>query len=110
MTQYDDPVEVRTGTGGLEGPAQFLWRGRLWKVRQVLDRRSQELPRREVWRVAAGRGRFDQHSGTDSSTDGSTDSSTDGSAVGVPVHGGVFDLVHDLPAGRWQLQAAGAGE
>ncbi|GGO69714.1 DUF6504 family protein [Nocardioides deserti] len=92
MVRYDDPVEVRTGAGGLEGPAQFLWRGRLWKVRTVLERRSQELPPREVWRVAAGRGRLDQ----------------DG-----PAGGGVFELVHDVPAGRWLLAAgagAGAGE
>jgi len=55
MRRYDDPVEVRRGpitgqmaaqiTGQItgqtlteqdEGPEQFLWRGRLWKVRAVL--------------------------------------------------------------------------
>ncbi|MEZ5095104.1 MAG: DUF6504 family protein [Nocardioides sp.] len=59
MRRYDDPVEVRrgwigspgedTGSGqgsgqgsghgtgrGTEGPEQFLWRGRLWRVRAVL--------------------------------------------------------------------------
>ena len=38
MRQYDDPVEVRRGwrRGTGEGPEQFLWRGRLWKVRAVL--------------------------------------------------------------------------
>lgn len=41
MRTYADPVEVRRG-GGLpdggsgDGPEQFLWRGRLWKVRAVL--------------------------------------------------------------------------
>jgi hypothetical protein len=34
MRQYDDPVEVRRGEA--EDPDQFLWRGRLWKVRTVL--------------------------------------------------------------------------
>jgi hypothetical protein len=34
MRQYDDPVEVRRGEA--EDPDQFLWRGRLWKVRAVL--------------------------------------------------------------------------
>ncbi|MBC9732107.1 DUF6504 family protein [Nocardioides marmotae] len=87
MVRYDDPVEVRTGTGGQEGPAQFLWRGRLWKVKEVLERRSQELPRRELWRVAAGRGRLDQG--------------------GRPAD--VFELAHDLRAGRWQLLGAGSG-
>ena len=38
MRRYDDPVDVRrgrvSGTGGgpVEGPEQFLWQGRLWKV------------------------------------------------------------------------------
>ena len=47
MRRYADPVEVRQGPldedatglgaqGATEGPQQFLWRGRLWKVRAVL--------------------------------------------------------------------------
>ena len=41
MRRYDDPVEVRRGwvegpAHRGEGPEQFLWRGRLWKVRTVL--------------------------------------------------------------------------
>jgi hypothetical protein len=41
MRRYDDPVEVRRGMvdgpgGRQEGPEQFLWRGRLWKVRDVV--------------------------------------------------------------------------
>ena len=37
MRRYDDPVEVRRGALDDErGPEQFLWRGRLWKVRAVL--------------------------------------------------------------------------
>ncbi len=37
MRRYDDPVEVRKGMvagadGEVEGPEQFLWHGRLWKV------------------------------------------------------------------------------
>lgn len=37
MRRYDDPVEVRKGmVGAMEAPEQFLWRGRLWKVRDVL--------------------------------------------------------------------------
>src|SRR5664279_5506111 len=36
MRRYDDPVEVRKAmVGGTEGPEQFLWRGRLWKVCDV---------------------------------------------------------------------------
>jgi hypothetical protein len=41
MRKYDDPVEVRRGMvpgpgGRQEGPEQFLWRGRLWKVCDVV--------------------------------------------------------------------------
>ncbi|WP_148614679.1 DUF6504 family protein [Nocardioides rubriscoriae] len=43
MRRYDDPVEVRRCAPGESdgpelGPEQFLWRGRLWKVRAVLAR------------------------------------------------------------------------
>src|SRR3954451_15214514 len=34
MRRYDDPVETRMGLiSGVEGPEQFLWRGRLWEGR-----------------------------------------------------------------------------
>jgi hypothetical protein len=42
LRRYDDLVEVRRGLvpgvgGRVEGPAQFLWRGRLWKVSGVVS-------------------------------------------------------------------------
>jgi hypothetical protein len=103
MRRYDDPVEVRKGrVDGHEGegPEQFLWHGRLWKVRAVLahwietnpwwqGREEEEgsrsrsrslgdlLVERELWRVEAGRG--------------------------GPDPGGVFDLSFDWTDGRWQL-------
>lgn len=37
MRRYDDPVEVRKGeVAGVEGPEEFLWRGRLWRVRATV--------------------------------------------------------------------------
>lgn len=92
MRLYDDPVEVRRGE--TEGPDQFLWRGRLWKVRAVLAHWVETAPwwqpategadpavgadlvERELWRVEAGRG-----------------ISTSG----------VFDLSFTFSDGRWQL-------
>ncbi len=89
MRLYDDPVEVRRGE--TEGPDQFLWRGRLWKVRAVRAHWVETAPwwqsaeesvnadllvERELWRVEAGRG----ISGT-----------------------GVFDLSFSWSDGRWQL-------
>ena len=112
MRRYDDPVEVRKGAD--EDPEQFLWRGRLWQVREVVahwvetgawwtrrtaDQSDQShqaggvdtdlLREREVWRVAAARGRF--------------------AAFASPEHDpgfGVFDLVFSWSEGSWQLVRA----
>lgn len=104
MRRYDDPVEVRRRD---EVPEQFLWRGRLWKVRVVqahwtetgdwwTTRRARALigtddgdsvggaavaidvlAERELWRVEAGRGGLESD--------------------------GVFDLALDWSDGCWQL-------
>ena len=99
MRQYDDPVEVRRGDA--EDPDQFLWRGRLWKVRAVVAHWVETGPwwqgsgttsgaggaagdlvaERELWRVEAGRGL------------------QPADAEGY----GVFDLSFDWTDGRWQL-------
>lgn len=109
MKQYDDPVEVRRGDA--EDPEQFLWRGRLWKVRAVVAHwvgagpwrevasgddalaAAAEAPGdhaagREVWRVEAGRG----PAGVMRLVDGAE-----------PEGLGVFDLSFDRDDGRWQL-------
>lgn len=96
VRQYDDPVEVRSA----EGPEQFLWRGRLWQVREVVAhwietgawwlRRPEEHPgrselrsEREVWRVTAARGRA--------------------VATADDPGFGVFDLTFDPVGGVWAL-------
>ncbi len=46
VRRYDDPVQVQ-GADSVDptsDPAQFLWRGRLWKVRQVLARWVETAP------------------------------------------------------------------
>lgn len=110
MRSYGDVVEVRRGLlagSGQEVPAQFLWRGRLWKVRDVLAHWietgpwweqsgvaalfgtdpaespsavavSDLLAEREHWRVEASRGRLLDASG-------------------------VFDLAFDWSDGCWRL-------
>ncbi|MDQ6935976.1 MAG: DUF6504 family protein [Actinomycetota bacterium] len=112
MRRYDDPVEVRRGA--TEGPEQFLWRGRLWQVRDVVAHwvetgawwvrpaatvspergagpspapsRGDLLREREVWRVEAARGRAV-------------------SAEHDPGFG-VFDLVFSWSDGSWRLARA----
>lgn len=96
VRRYDDPVEVRKGAE--EAPEQFLWRGRLWKVRAVLAHwvetgswwqtpdRPDLLQERELWTVEAGRGAVPT-----------------GSVEGVGGRDGVFDLCFDWDTGSWQL-------
>jgi hypothetical protein len=111
VRRYDDQVEVRKGAD--EDPDQFLWRGRLWQVREVVAHwvetgawwaRSSVngaaaavdadlLREREVWRVAAARGRV----------------AAQQSAWQSPEHDpgfGVFDLVFSWSEGSWQLVRA----
>ena len=127
MRRYDDPVETRMGlVSGVEGPEQFLWRGRLWKVRAVVahwvetgpwwqsggaravigsdepDLRSADLcsadllGERELWRVEAGRG-----PATAVRAGAAHGDPGDSDDPGDP--GGVFDLAFDWSDGRWAL-------
>ncbi|HOU92857.1 MAG TPA: DUF6504 family protein [Polyangiaceae bacterium] len=73
MRRYDEPIEVRAepvaGPAGDEvGPAQFVWRRRLWRVLEVENRWFETadwwtkpgddlLEESEVWRVVAASGR-----------------------------------------------------
>ena len=131
MRRYDDPVEVRRGMvrgaqGPVEGPEQFLWRGRLWKVADVLARWVETGP---WWQSSEA----DAARGTDVTGDGRSAGETPagsvatlapvGSAVGADLLSerevwrveaaagrnatregrGVFDLVFDWADGTWQL-------
>lgn len=112
MRRYDDTIEVRRGlVNGTEAPEQFLWRGRLWLVHDVMahwvetgawweqsqarsllgiEAQRQEatdlLGEREVWRVGAASGRAGFRAGVASG------------------QRGIFDLVFDWGAGAWRLQ------
>lgn len=122
MRRYDDPVEVRRGwvegpghRG--EGPEQFLWRGRLWKVRSVLAHWVETGP----WWQAAGvravigsdtpvaAGVRDLVPAGGSATDLLAErelwrvEAGRGSAADDGPGTGVFDLSFDGADGRWQL-------
>ncbi len=94
MRQYDDPVEVRRGAS--EGPDQFLWRGRLWKVRAVMAHWVETGP---WWQAVAGEG---APAGTDLLRERELWRVEAGRGAG---QWGVFDLSFDWSDGCWQLVA-----
>jgi hypothetical protein len=126
MRRYDDPVETRMGlVSGVEGPEQFLWRGRLWKVRAVVAHWVETGP---WWQsggaravigsdepVAADRRpadlcsadllgerelwRVEAGRGPGRPVAADLDGAVDGAVDG----GGVFDLAFDWSDGRWAL-------
>ena len=118
MRRYDDPVEVRKGAE--EGPEQFLWRGKLWKVRAVL---AHWVETGSWWQSADARaviGSDDtgEETGEESGMDGVAGRDLLGerelwrveAAAGMALAkadgepgGGVFDLSFDWSDGSWQL-------
>ena len=116
MRRYDDPVEVRKGAAE-ESPEQFLWRGKLWKVRAVL---AHWVETGSWWQSADARAVL----GTDDAGDHSLveegalapvtrpgDRTGDllgerelwRVEAGDSSNGGVFDLSFDWSDGSWQL-------
>jgi hypothetical protein len=117
MRRYDDPVEVRKGmVDGTEGPEQFLWRGRLWKVCAVVAHWVESGP---WWQSAGVRAVLGADDGADDADFGGGtalavqhDLAAERevwrveAARGLSASGsgrGVFDLVFDWAEGSWQL-------
>jgi Family of unknown function (DUF6504) len=110
MRRYDDPVEVRKGPE--EGPEQFLWRGKLWKVRAVL---AHWVETGSWWQSADARAVIGTDDDTDEPVSRTGDKTGDllgerelwrvEAAAGMRATGGggVFDLSFDWADGTWQL-------
>lgn len=91
MRRYDEPIAVRSGeVDGRQGPVEFLWRSRLWRVLDVETRWRETadwwthpgddlLAESEVWRVLASHGR-----------------------TATP---GVYELAHPVAGGDWFLRS-----
>jgi hypothetical protein len=122
MRRYDDTIEVRRGlVNGTEAPEQFLWRGRLWLVHDVM---AHWVETGAWWEQGQVRSLL----GTDDAGAGGDDDGNDagpagdllgerevwrvgaasgraGFRAGTPSgQRGIFDLVFDWGAGRWRLQ------
>ncbi|QIK66907.1 hypothetical protein G7072_11625 [Nocardioides sp. HDW12B] len=126
MRRYDDPVEVRRGMvtgeqGPVEGPEQFLWHGRLWKVYDVVGHWRETgawWQSREVAPVLGADPGASAPAGTPAGT-GTGGTGTGGASVsdllaqrevwrveagrGAATGRGVFDLVFDWAQGSWLL-------
>lgn len=115
MRTYGDVVEVRRGlVAGQDVPAQFLWRGKLWQVREVIAYWVETGPWWEQPDVAA-------LFGAEGTEAGSGDSAAAPRPVGSDLlaerehwrveascgrlvdAGGVFDLAFDWSEGSWRL-------
>jgi hypothetical protein len=123
MRLYDDPVEVRRGlVNGVDAPAEFVWRGRLWVVHEVISHWMETgawwvqapaedtdlIAEREVWRVSASRGRASDRSDDDQVGDDGAGDRPEGQPGKRRPEGsrGVFDLSFDWSVGHWQLTRA----
>ncbi|MFC6694446.1 DUF6504 family protein [Nocardioides daphniae] len=126
MRRYDDPVEVRRGQvagqgseQSLEAPEQFLWHGRVWKVRSVVARWVETGPwwqssrARSVIGAEVGEADHLPHQRDWDELEGDLLAEREFWRVeaGRPVArepqegptSGVFDLSYDAIDGRWQL-------
>lgn len=126
MRLYDDPVEVRRGlVNGVDAPAEFVWRGRLWVVHEVISHWIETgawwvqapaedtdlIAEREVWRVSASRSRPSDRSDDDQRNENEGDNGRclpEGQSGKQRPEGsrGVFDLSFDWSVGHWQLTRA----
>ena len=131
MRRYDDPVEVRRGMVGqpgrqVEAPEQFLWHGKLWKVRDVVAHWVETGP---WWQSAGARAALgtsveglgaggENAAGSDPVTLATSNvdllgerelwrveagSAMTSDLVGAPANRGVFDLAFSWADGTWQL-------
>jgi hypothetical protein len=133
MRRYDDPVDVRRGRVAtaaagqtvslVEGPEQFLWRGRLWKVSAVVAHWLETGAWWESSGVHAVLGADDWADDGDGADDGGESGADDGPGRSADLSAerevwrveaargiasadtglGVFDLVFDWADGSWRL-------
>lgn len=115
MRRYDELIEVRRGlVAGQEAPAQFIWRDRLWVVRDVI---SHWIETGAWWEQPGVAALFGRGCGPTQVTPAGASTSTTGVDLlgehelwrvearrGRLVLGsGVFDLSFDWALGQWRL-------
>jgi uncharacterized protein DUF6504 len=126
VRRYGEQIEVRPGlVAGDEGPAQFLWRGRVWLVRSLLSSWITATPwwrGAEAARVLGGEGDWAARvgaAGDHGDVEGSdrSDVIAAGTAAteelqvwrveaarGGGYRTGVFDISRSAVTGQWRLE------
>ncbi|MGH8868880.1 MAG: DUF6504 family protein [Actinomycetes bacterium] len=94
---YAEPVEVRRAE---DAPAQFLWRGRLYVVREVL---ATWLQAGEWWRGRPPAGADASPDAGPVLDDGEREYWRVEAAAGRTAARGVYDLCFDWSTGAWTL-------
>ncbi|HET7399330.1 MAG TPA: DUF6504 family protein [Intrasporangium sp.] len=108
MRKFGDPVQVRSAEGSQQRPEAFLWRGRLYVVREVL---AQWRERRAWWRDAVDDPDREAGAGVDGLAAASAEQQVwrVEASPGWSFAPGVYDLAHVLVPGdsgpdeRWSL-------
>jgi hypothetical protein len=111
--RYDDPVEVRRRD---DDPAEFLWRGRFYAVREVLarwvetgawwQRPEAGAPTDHVPTDQPGRARQDQVPAATATLTGEREVWRVEASAGRSTGSGIYDLCFDWTAGGWTLLRA----
>ncbi|WP_347350025.1 DUF6504 family protein [Intrasporangium sp.] len=101
VRRFSDPVEVRPGEGADRRPEAFIWRGRLYVVRDVL---GQWRERRAWWRDALDHETPVEPGAALSAAAGEHEVWRVEASRGWSYSPGVYDLAHDgHDGGRWSL-------
>jgi Family of unknown function (DUF6504) len=110
--RYDDPVEVRRRD---DDPAEFLWRGRFYAVREVLARwvetgawwqRPEAVAPTDQPGQARQPGQADQAPAATATLTGEREIWRVEASAGRSTGSGVYDLCFDWTAGGWTLLSA----
>jgi hypothetical protein len=114
MRRYDEEIDVRRGlVGGQEAPTQFLWRQRLWVVRDIIAHWVETGPWWEHSGVSALFGAAGV-TGSGDSPEAAAGAARCADLLGErdiwrveairgQQGGGVFDLAFDWSLGQWRL-------
>jgi len=104
VRRYDEQIDVRPGlVAGTDGPAQFVWRRRLWRVTEVQTRWVETADWWNSPQVRAARGDSEDADGGDLLREEEIWRVV--ASPGRERDAGIYELAHAWGSGRWMLRA-----